>query len=428
MTETPKNTRAPQKEFVKVLQYGLWGMLCGFCALAAWLFIEQARAESSYEAGHLLLARRLNPQKAAYAKALGDQCFFDDPSRPEAAEPEYRAALALEPYEALHWLDWGRTCLRLGRAAQADKALRMAADLDPHNRTIQLQLGNIYLQEGRLDKAIDFHARAIALNPAIARDIYTHYWKLGLSPLTLARDLSGDNHALLRSYFGDALGWVDPATAQSLWPLLQRHSGLPEAELCQQYFSFLVARQDFTSARRLWRKIAREYYQRDWDEQAEILWNGDFGRPLKFPGGLEWQIGRQLPRGVQSCFVNDKGVAGGKTIALYFDGRDNVSFSHVRHFFFVEPGRTYRLQCQARTDEITTDNGVYVLVRLYGSKPVSQKSEVLTGTGLRELMVEFSVPEGCEWAELVIARDRSSKLNNRIKGDAEFSGFKVTRL
>lgn len=430
MPETQESIRKPPKGFVKALQVGLWGILCSLCALAVGWLIEQARAESAFEASspnHLQLARRLNPRQAKYAKALGDQGYFGIPSRPEAAEAEYRAALALEPYDALHWLDWGRTGLRLGRTVQADKALRMASDLDPNNRAIQLQLGNVYLQAGRVDQAIHFHARALALNPDIARDIYRHYWKLGRPPVALARDLLGENHALLHAYFGDALGWVEPAAAQDLWSLLGPRGGLPETEACQQYFNFLAAHKLFPAARSLWRQIAREYYQREWDEQAEILWNGDLGRPLKFPGGLEWQISRQLPPGVQSCFVKDKGPAGGKTIALYFDGKENVSFSHVRHFFPVEPGRTYRLRCQARTAEITTENGLYVLVRLYGSKPVSHKSEVLTGTKLRELTVEFQAPEGCEWAELVIARDQSSKLNNRIKGDAEFSDFKVTR-
>jgi hypothetical protein len=179
----------------------------------------------------------------------------------------------------------------------------------------------------------------------------------------------------------------------------------------------------YAAAKDLWHQTAREFYGAEWDDKGELFWNGRFDRPLRIGGGLEWRIAPQLPTGVLAVVSSSRGFEPSDCLRIRFHGLENVQFSHVRHLFFVQPGGRYRLRYRVNALDVTTDNGPYVKLTLHSRPPVHQSGQAVTGTGGWELAEDFRVPETGHLAEIRICRDRSPKLDNKIKGDVWYDEF-----
>jgi len=415
----------------------LLGLLLATSYGATALLIDQARAEHAYEnaarAEHLARARDLDPREAQYAKGQGD--FYLEtavPPRLHLAAAEYREAVRLTPYEALHWADWGKACWRLGRFDEADKAYDMAVSLDPMNYKIQQEYGDYLFSQGRIKEAQGHHARAIQLNHNVelARSLCAVYWNLGYTPLDLATQLLGDNPVLLRRYFLDCLTWMDLESARALWAGFRQRDGFVEASPAGAYFDFLIAKHSYDEAKSLWSEIARDFYKVDWDGERERFWNGDFRLPVnRFRGGLEWRIHQPQPKGVRTVVSESATGDRSKRLWVHFDGKENVAYGHTSHLLLVEPGQTYTLSYNVFAVNITagdsapSDQGPYVHLALMSTPPVVRKEPMITDTADWDRSMDFLVPPDCHVAWVRICRDQSEKMNNRINGDVWYSNF-----
>lgn len=426
-----RNRRAPGTWLVGA---AAWLTATALLAGTCWQLFTQARAEYAHDYANqpesVALARQLDPRRAEYAKTQGDK-WMDNavPARPDLAAQEYRAAIELNPYDSIHWSAWGRASHRLGREAQARKAFEMAHHLDPNNQVVQMEIGNFLLARQEPAAAAVHYARAIASNPALARGLYPIFWQLGWSPLQVAQALLGPNYERpepFRTYLYDCLSWASPAQAQELWQAFRAQPGLMDELATQAYFKFLLAKGEITTATALWRQIAREVYGKDWDPAAEPLWNGNLALAPRFPGGLEWTIDKVLPAGVQAVISPSKTSNSHHAIWLHFTGQANVAFSQVRHAFFVQPGQAYTLSFAAKALDLTTDNGVYVQVLLHGPGGETRvNSPVMSGHGHWEPVMKFTAPADTQWGEIIVRRDFSHKLDNKIRGNLWLDSFSL---
>ncbi len=407
----------------------LWIALVIFCMLITWELVQQGRARfASQDPNQIALAQLLDPKQSDYQKAQGDMWFrISIPPKAVRAEESYRKAIRLNPLDAIHWADWAEVNWRLGKDENAERAYAIAETLDSNNFQVQLGLGDLLLDQGNVGAASAHYARAAQLKPSLSRAICALYAGIGWSPVKVARTFLGDNPELLRPYWRDCLNWATPEEAQDLWDIL---AVMPketlDAACYNAYFNFLVVNRKYTLAKRLWQQVVTSFYANSPAEktgQDSMFWNGEFNISPAFVGGLEWQISKNLPSGVQSVFSSNRGVVPNTCLWIHFDGKENVSFYHVRHFFFVEPEKKYRLNYDACSLDITTDNGPYVKITVHGETRIVKKGQTITGTGDRKLTEEFEVPAGGQWAEITICRDKSNKLNNRIKGDVWFDSF-----
>lgn len=426
-------TSKPVDSLIVLVKVAFWAGLVILSTAATRRLIEQARAEFAFEYStepNRLTALDLDPAIADYARARGDYWLKRAiPPRLDFAASEYRTALELNPREAFHWSDWGQVCWQMGRIDEAKRAFATADELDPKNHVIQREIGDFLLLQGQVDAAAAHHARAIRLQPGLARGIYVVYWHLGRSPDAIGQALLGDDPALLRRYFLDCLTWVDPEQAERLWKMVGRRAGALDAECYRDYFDFLIAKARFSRAETLWQDIARKFYNAPWNREEDAFWNGKLGFPAtSFDGGLEWRIDQHMPPGVQAVISAHQGAEQSSCLWIHFDGKENVAFSHVRHFFFVKPEKMYRLSCWVRAIGITTDNGPYLRLTLYCDPPVRRAGKIVEGTGVWELEEEFVVPPGCRWAEIEIRRDPIMKLDNKIKGDVFYDDFVLEEL
>jgi len=409
-------------------------------ALVAYLYSDPSapvaetadRVRRGASEGQLAGLRQRLPGESLYAKTLGDRLLQSTPPQPDAAAAEYKKALLLAPCSLVHWRDWSSVNQRQGRMDSARKALEAAEFLAPNDHLVQVEFGNLLLAENRPDDAARHHRRAIELTPSVAPTIYPAYWEMGWTPVQVAERLLTDDPKVLRRYWLQCLRRLDPKGAGELWESINRaHADALDAESHRRYFDFLIANKEYSQARSLWSVVAARFYkQRPGDDPGKRgeFWNGHFEFPTVFEGGLEWRIPKSLPPGTGAVITSAEGSKPNKNLWIHFDGKENTAFSHVRHSFFVEPGKSYRLQYHVRSLGVTTENGPYVKITVYSDPPLSVKGQVVRGTGEWTFEQDFAVPAPAQWAEMSICRDRSPKLDNRIKGDVWFGEFILERI
>lgn len=377
-------------------------------------------------------AAQCDPDQAIYSKTLGDQALMESPPRLDAAAMEYKKALLAAPCSLVQWRDWGNINMRLNQLDIARKAFETGEFLAPNESLVQLDFGNLLLAEKLPKDAARHHQRAIELTPSMAPAIYPAYLGTGWTPMQVTDSVLTKNTEVLRRYLLQCLTWLDPKRTIELWEHInQVQPDAFDADSHRRYFDFLIANKEYAPAKVLWGNIVSKFYDqlpKAIQAKGNELWNGNFELPPLFDGGLEWRIEKSLPAGASAVVTSSDELKPNQQLWIHFGGEENTTFCHVRHLFFVEPGKTYRLEYHAKTLALTTDNGLYVKVTIASNPPLVVKGQIVRGTGEWTLKQEFAAPLSAQCAEISICRDRSQKLDNRIKGDVWFDDFSLGLL
>ncbi|MBF0588503.1 MAG: tetratricopeptide repeat protein [Magnetococcales bacterium] len=200
------------------------------------------------------------------------------------------------------------------------KALRQTARRDPSNADLQIQLGNLLLQEGRFAAAVSSYNRSLKIRPNDLETLHNLGQALhALGQTSRAVDLfrkaldhHPDNRALINNY-GQmliAIGQYEKAE-ESLTHALEIHTDFPEAHCNLGNALRALERHE----------EALEHYQRAYaglPDQPEVLCN--LGEMLTFMGQFE-QAERILRRAVElqpdfAAALNNLGVVLKDTGAL----------------------------------------------------------------------------------------------------------------
>lgn len=88
-----------------------------------------------------------------------------DPGYSEKAVEFGEKGVEVEPYGPAVRFQLSRALMRLGRFDEAQKHLETAVDLDPNYADAHVLLGDVYRQQGELDKALAVYKRALELKP-----------------------------------------------------------------------------------------------------------------------------------------------------------------------------------------------------------------------------------------------------------------------
>lgn len=102
---------------------------------------------------------------------------------------------------------------------------------------------------------------------------------------------------------------------------------------------------------------------------------------------------------------------------IEFLGTENLNFAGVQQQMLVEPGTTYNLTAQLRTEDLTTDQGVYLEVLPGGGGSRLLKTDPLFGTQeWQSLGGLVEVPENVHTVVIRLRRNRSQQIDSRIAG------------
>ena len=143
------------------------------------------------------------------------------------------------------------------------------------------------------------------------------------------------------------------------------------------------------------------------------LANGDFERPLT-PSPLDWRLASSPAYSIR--LAEGEGFEASAALRIDFKGTENLNFSGVRQQVVVEPGLEYELSFRLRSEDLTTEQGIYLeVVEAAGSRRLMETEPILGTTSWTAYGGKFFLADGSTvWIRL--RRQPSRRIDNLFRG------------
>lgn len=186
-------------------------------------------------------------------------------------------------------------------------------------------------------------------------------------------------------------------------------SGSMQQDVAAQYIDYLVGRNAFSQAAKVWSDIAA-------GQDRPLLHDGDFAQPIQ-GSGFGWRI--PSAKGVSW----QKGENGGG-LEITFDGTENVAFQ-LSQLLPLDPGR-YLFQGSVATDHLTTDQLPLWMIQGVQCTGLSEQGEmVLPHQPAADFVIPFLMPQQCELVRISLLRRASYHFDNKISGKIIVNGLNI---
>jgi tetratricopeptide (TPR) repeat protein len=198
-------------------------------------------------------ATRWQPGNADYHDRLG-RYFFLIQRSPEAAAQSYRAAVALNPFDAHYWFDLAAAYQWLGNTAQQGAALEHALAADSSTPDLAWEAANFYLVQGESEKALhEFRVvmenEANMIPPALAL-----CWRLKPDIDILLRDAVPPTPTAYANLLDFLVTKKETSAAARVWTQLVQLQKPVTHALAFLYIRYLVSQHDVDQARLVWQQ------------------------------------------------------------------------------------------------------------------------------------------------------------------------------
>ncbi len=379
-------------------------------------WMAENRAQSS-QPEDWLRAAQLESGNADHWYRLGHYRQLDfERMDPALAVSYYRRALAIDPRSAMFWLDLAGAYEMTGDFAQAREAFEKAKSAYPISAEAAWRYGNFLLRQGQISEAFAQIRRAVTTDPKLAPLAISRCWRS-------TRDIEGILDQALpaqtRVYLPALDFLVEEREANAALAVWKRLLALHSPFELLRAFPLLdeMIRQDrIADAKRVWQEALQAA---GWSQPelvpGSLVWDGGFEGQFA-NGGFGWR-----QREVDSAsfeFDTETHHAGARALRVTFDGTANVDLEYPKQYVLVEPSRRYRLAAYLRTEGITTNSGIRLMIRdpkfpgdlniltpnVVGSQPWTLEE------------VDFVTGRSTHLVEIALRRVPSEKFDNKIQG------------
>jgi tetratricopeptide (TPR) repeat protein len=324
----------------------------------------------------------------------------------------YKKSLGLNPFNYRVWHDLALAYKEKGDAVRAASAMQRAYHLNSMNAENVWDTAVFYLNAtGDAGLAAPYLRKYLELNPPFPQRAFDALQAMDVPPGYIAEKiLSGD--AKIISQYAEYLRYREKVDdAIQLWRNLPKGM-IDEKEslgLCNLFIRY--KKNDEASA--LWAEI---------EPRRSLIVNGGFERASK-EACFDWII--RKGEGIEVS--RDEDASNGRaSLKASFKGK-NLDFA-VYQQVLLTPGVEYVLKADLKTENITSDRGIYIEIAGWNCSPLREASPMLTGTNpWMEVELVFRMPRDCPVASISLKRDISSGFNNRIEGTAWLDNVRLDR-
>ena len=334
----------------------------------------------------------------------------------KSADAFLRAA-AMNPADPANWNGLATAYIQMQEPRKAEAALRAFLLAVPHLPRASWRLGNFLLVQDQPKAAFPYLKAAAANEPGLRWPFFDLAWKILADPEDILRELIPADPAVREEYLRFLIYRQKLTEADEVWQEVRSHHGKDALSLGSSYVDALVASGMSAEAAKVWGGLLADTGRAGAKPAGELLTNGNFEAGLP-NAGLDW---RMVPGAGYAVGLDDSvAQAGAHSLRVTFDGGSNVDFSGVRQVVPVEPNREYRFQAYLKTENITTDNGLFFTVTTVGGAPGDSsvfQTENRVGTNpWKPEQLDFRTGPKTRFVQVDLRRNRSSKLNNLIEG------------
>ena len=335
---------------------------------------------------------------------------------PVLAISYYRRALAINPRSATSWLDLAGAHEMTGEVAQAREAFENAKSVYPISSEVAWRYGNFLLRQGQVPEAFAEIHRAVATDPKLAPLAISRCWRS-------TRDIKGILDQALpaqtRVYL-PALDFLvdehEDNAALAVWRrLLALHSSF---ELLRAFplLDQMIRQDRIEDAKRVWQEaLGAAGWTQPELVPGSLIWDGGFEGQFA-NGGFGWR--QREVDGASFEYDTETRHAGTRSLRVTFDGTANVDLEDPKQYVLVEASRRYRLAAYLRTEGITTNSGVRLMIRdpkFPGDLNILTPNVVGTQPWALE-EVDFTTGRFTHLVEIALRRVPSEKFDNKIQG------------
>lgn len=342
--------------------------------------------------------------------------------QPPPPPPALLESLRGDPASPELWSNLGQSFFRQGQRDKAMQSFAISEAQGPYVPGLLLRAARANFELG--DRKAALHRLRKILEKTAAYDVSVfHACRLYKVPAeeVLSEAIPGPRAG--KSYLRHLAELDSAADAARVWQHLSAN-GSADDLLARDYSRYLFKTGRFEqAAQALGRYLgaAGSGFQ-----QSTWILNGGFEDRL-LGTDFDWRIDSM--KGALSGIDPAVSHSGSHSVRVRFDGTGNMDFQHIRQLLFL-PAGNYRLSAWIKTDGITTDQGVGLLLTgVDNGPPLRAATERLSGTnGWKKLEATFQVPAGGKLAALQLVRERSYRLVNQISGTAWLDTCLITRL
>ncbi len=328
---------------------------------------------------------------------------------------KYRMSLRKNPTDGRVWLALAKAYNDLDMTGYAEYAFKKAAYTGRGDRGIQWEAGVFLLLEGKAPDAVLAFKQYMRLVPSDQGVVYSLFYTVGFEPTFILDSLVQKEYRSYREYLGFLMANGCVPESVETWKRMDAWSRSRADYIA--YTNFLIDKGNTERAHELWGEYTKNFGLLDSSHSpTNILWNGGFELPVQ-DGGFDWRIGKA--DGVRVFIDSDMKKIGQAALSAQFSGKANPEVYLAKQIVLVEPDTKYSLKGRILTDNLTTTNGIVFEARSYLCDDFTQKTEPVTGSTLwKDVGTEFTTPARCKLITVGVKREKSTKFDNRISGDA----------
>lgn len=337
------------------LARGVSGVVCAGLCVASIILLQ----------GHWSVRDAQALSQRAHAAAM--QGVADE------AESGYVAALSENPFAAAAWLARAELAETTGDGERALDMLKLARTLEPFTLRTEWALANAYLRRDNVDAAVRPFGLLAAAIPEMRVGLLEAAWTGGITAADVAAKIvppQGEAAGEFLNYLVRKKAWEELPSAYAAFDEAAKRS-IP-VDLMRYTFDQAFAAGETGAYLDLWKKTSREVANAGGPLTIEHN-----GTPETFGldgYGLQWAV--RPHRGVATrSLTSDREPT---SIEITFVAPQNLHYSHVSRDFAALPSRRYVLHAEIQVDEITSSQGIRLLVTAPGGSLV--ESQPVHGT------------------------------------------------
>ena len=303
----------------------------------------------------------------------------------------YQSALRLNPLDSASWLHLGKLYQKLDRPHEADRALRLAAQLAPSDSIILWETTLAYLEESQLPGALHTLGRFLAVS-----------WddSSRAKGYDLARTLAPPDEVLQRVIPPGASSYAQYMTylldrefredALRVWGRLNEMTSRVreriDPHLQLRVVDLLIAKGEFGSAHDLWTSLMKGMDPHPLEARSNLISNGSFERRDTLGRGFDWKIG-DAP-GIVCELDASMAHTGRQSLKISF-GKNQAEAPTVSQVIPVQADSTYVLEAHIRTRGLDGSQGVHLEITDQVSDPLARTQTVADARDWTKVGVTF---------------------------------------
>ena len=361
-----------------------------------------------------------DPESSEHHRRLG-LIYRDDPEYQDLqlAQGFLETAVHLNPFDWRGWLQLARVYEISENPDLAERAYLKTVDLNPRWAGDRWRLANFYLRMGNFQKAVSQFKVAIELQPAqYLQPALTLLWKAEIPIREILYIWPEDKEArLMLMRFLAKAQYEGQELLGEQWANLFNSTNSPTIMEGEFYLRYLLSKNRFQEARRVWIQLAKENDLQDdeYTSNINLIWNGRFKLPIT----------QRIFGWVKRFRENLARVDVSDGLRIEFQGTKNIDFVGLTQLVIVEPGQVYKFSFKARSEGLTTEQGLYFEV--FGPPVMLKSKQVLGTTHWKEYSGLFKVPKDKNFVTVRLRRRPSKRINNKFSGTLWLNSVNIER-